>query len=156
MIKMASKKIKALFIFEIMGRPVKHIKETMELLVDKLGELEGVEINNKKIHEPKPIEKDGAKDLFTAFSEVEILGTDLNAILNVVFHAMPSHVEILSPSELRFKNFDLSSMLSALTVKLHRYDEIAKAMMLRERNLINKLKEMEEKTEKKDEKINSF
>ena len=142
---MASEKIKALFIFEILGRPPEHIKETMEQLVDKLGELEGVEINNKKIHEPKPIEKEGVKDLFSAFSEVEILGEDLNAILNVVFHAMPSHVEILSPSELRFKNFDLSSMLSALTVKLHRYDEIAKISIIEKNIMTKKLKEMEGK-----------
>ncbi len=142
---MASDKIKALFIFEILGRPPEHIKETMELLVDKLGELEGVEINSKKIHEPKLIEKEGVKDLFSAFSEVEILGEDLNAILNVVFHAMPSHVEILSPNELKFKNFDLSSMLSALTVKLHRYDEIAKISIIEKNMLTKKLKEMEEK-----------
>jgi len=142
---MTQEKIKVLFIFEILGRPPEHIKETMEQLVEKLGELEGIEINSKKIHEPKLIEKEGVKDLFTAFSEVEILGEDLNAILNVVFHAMPSHVEILSPSELKFKNFDLSSMLSALTVKLHRYDEIAKISIIEKNMLTKKLKEMEEK-----------
>lgn len=140
-------KIKALFIFEILGRPPEHIKKTMEQLIDKLGEFDGIEISNKKIHAPKPVKKEGVKDLFTTFSEVEILGKDLNAILNVVFYAMPSHVEIIEPDELKFKNFDLSSMLSALTVKLHRYDEIAKAMMLRERDLINKLKELQEKVD---------
>ena len=141
-----NQKIKALFIFEIMGRPPEHIKETMGELVDKLGEFEGVEIFRKEIHEPKLVEKEGVKDLFTTFSEVEVFGKDLNVILDIVFNAMPSHVEILSPSELRFKNFDLSSMLSTLTVKLHRYDEIAKAAIINNNMMAKRLKEIEEKT----------
>jgi len=140
---MTKEKIKAMFVFEIIGRPPEHIKETMSQLVDKVGELEGVEISNKKIHEPKPIEKGDVKNFFTTFSEVEILGQDLNVILNVVFFAMPSHVEIIEPEELRFKNFDLSNLLSALTVKLHRYDEIAKASIIENKMLANKVKELE-------------
>lgn len=150
MIKMASDKIKALFVFEILGRPAEHIKETMRLLIEKLGELEDVEIINKKIHEPKPIEKEDVKNLFTTFSEVEILGQDLNAILNVVFFAMPSHVEIIEPDEIRFKNFDLSNMLSALTVKLHKYDEIAKASIIENKMLAERLKKAEEKKDKEE------
>ena len=147
-VKMAeNKNIKALFVFEILGRPAEHIKETMRLLIEKLGELEGVEILKKEIHEPKPIEKEDVKNLFTTFSEVEILGQDLNAILNVVFFAMPSHVEILEPDELRFKNFDLSNMLSALTVKLHKYDEIAKASIIENKMLADRLKGLESKKE---------
>lgn len=151
-------KVKALFIFEILGRPAKHIKKTMEQLVDKLGEFDGVEISNKKIYEPKLFKREGVKekkdikDLFTTFSEVEILGKDLNVILDIVFNAMPSHVEILEPSELRFKNFDLSSMLSALTAKLHRYDEIAKALTFERNILINRLKQMQEKVDELGEK----
>lgn len=146
MVKMAQdKNIKALFIFEILGRPAEHIKGTMKLLIDKLEEFEGIEISRKKIHEPKLIEKDGVKGLFTTFSEVEIFGKELNNIINIVFNAMPSHVEILEPAELRFKNFDLSAMLSALTVKLHRYDEIAKASIIKNNILAKKLKEMGEK-----------
>jgi len=141
-----NQKIKALFIFEIMGRPPEHIKETMGELVDKLGEFEGVEIFRKEIHEPKPVKKEGVENLFTTFSEVELFGKDLNVILDIVFNAMPSHVEILSPSELRFKNFDLSSMLSTLTVKLHRYDEIAKAAIINNNMMAKRLKEIEEKT----------
>ena len=137
-------KIKALFIFEIMGRPPGHIKKTMGELVDKLGEFKGVEIFRKEIHEPKPVEKEDVKDLFTTFAEVELFGKDLNVILDIVFNAMPSHVEILEPAELRFKNFDLSSMLSTLTVKLHRYDEIAKALTFERNVLVKRLKEMEE------------
>jgi hypothetical protein len=123
---MVDKKIKAMFIFEILGRPPEHVKKTLGELVDKLGELPGIEISNKKIHEPKPVEDENAKGLFTSFAEVEVLSDNLNDILKLVFHAMPSHIEIIGPEELTFKNFDLSSTLSTLATKLHRYDEIAK------------------------------
>ncbi len=142
--------IKAMFIFEILGKPPKHIKKTLSELVDKLGELEGIKISNKKIHEPKPAEeqaeeKQVAGNLFTTFAEVEILGKDLNAVLNIVLHALPSHIEIIEPRELSFKNYDLSSTLSILATKLHKYDEIAKISTIEKNILINKLKEVQEK-----------
>lgn len=137
-----AEKIKAMFIFEILGRPPEHIKETLSQLIDKLAELPGVEISSKKVHEPKKLEKEGAKDLFTTFAEVEILGKDLNTIIMLVFHALPSHVEIIEPDELTFKNFDISGLLSDLTLKLHRYDEIAKAITIERNILANKLKEI--------------
>jgi len=140
--------IKAMFIFEILGRPSEHVKKTLGELIEKLGELKDIEISNKKIHEPKPVEKEGAEGLFTSFAEVEIIADNLNALLNLVFHAMPSHIEIIEPEELTFKNFDLSSTLSTLTTKLHRYDEIAKTLSMEKNVLINKLKELQGEKEK--------
>ena len=47
--------------------------------------------------------------------------------------------------DLKFKNFDISSMLSELVIKMHRYDEIAKGITIERNILMNKLKEAEEK-----------
>lgn len=141
-------KIRAMFIFEILGRPPEHIKETMSQLVDKLAELPGIEIDKKIVHDPKPVKEENAnkeenaKGLFTTFAEVEILGKDINSLIMVVFYAMPSHVEIIEPEEIRFKNFEMSNLLSDLTVKMHRYDEIAKALTIERNMLIGKLKEL--------------
>lgn len=149
-----SDKIRAMFIFEILGRPPEHIKETMSQLVDKLAEIPGIEIDKKTIHEPKPLKEENTdkeknvkgeentSNLFTTFAEVEILGKDINSLITVVFYAMPSHVEIIEPEEIRFKNFEISGLLSDLTVKMHRYDEIAKALMIERNMLIGKLKEL--------------
>jgi len=137
--------IKSLFIFEIMGKPAEHIVTTMSQLIDKLGELPGIKINNRKIHEPKPVEtKDlnETSDLFTTFSEVEIHGKDIYSLINVMFNAMPSHVEIIEPDEVVLNNHEISNLLTDLTLKLHRYDEIAKALMIERNVLIGKLKEM--------------
>lgn len=168
MVKMTDK-IKAMFIFEILGRPPEHIKETMSQLVDKLAEIPGIEIDKKTVHEPKPFKEErankeeNASGLFTTFAEVEILGKDINSLITVVLYAMPSHVEITEPEEIRFKNFEISNLLSDLTVKMHRYDEIAKALTIERNMLIGKLKELgvkfvspeqqqEQKKEKKEKK----
>ncbi|MDD5740924.1 MAG: hypothetical protein PHH54_02980 [Candidatus Nanoarchaeia archaeon] len=134
-------KIRAMFVFEILGRPPEHVKETISQLVDKLTELPGIEISKKTVHEPKAVEDKNA-NLFTTFAEVEILGKDLNSLINIIFYAMPSHIEIIEPEEIRFKNFEMSNLLSDLTVKMHRYDEIAKALTIERSMLIGKLKEL--------------
>ncbi len=142
---MTENKIKALFVFEILGRPPEHIKETLSDLIDKLEKIPGISIDNKTIHDAKPVEKEGVENLFTSFAEVEVNADELNNLLLIVFHMLPAHVEILEPRELRFKNFDISSMLSELTVKLHKYDEIAKGLVIERNTLMKKLQEAEEK-----------
>ncbi len=140
-------KIKALFIFEILGRPPEHIKQTLEEFIDKLGEQKGIEIIRKEIHEPKPVEKEGAKNLFTTFAEVELIADNVNLIFDITFNMLPSHVEILEPKEIELKNFDLSSVISNLAIKIHKYDEIAKISLMEKNVLAERLKEAEEKIE---------
>ncbi len=141
-----SESIKAMFTFEILGKPPEHIIETLEKLVEELGKQKGVEILNKVIHEAKPLEKDGERtEMFTSFTEVELEAENINIILAIVLHMLPAHVEIIEPMEYKFKNFELSSLLSELTVKIHKYDEIAKGIMIERNNLIGRLKESEER-----------
>ena len=137
--------IKALFIFEIMGRPPEHIKNTLGELVDKLGEQKGINIIRKEIHEPKLVEKENVQNLFTTFAEVELIADNLNLIFDIALNMLPSHVEILEPKELEFKNFDLSSVVSNLCVKIHKYDELSKISLMEKNSLISQLKQAQEK-----------
>lgn len=145
---MTNQKIRVLFVFEMLGKPAEHIKKTLEEFVDKLGENDGIELINKKIHEPKPLEDENSKDLFTTFAEVELKAEHLNLVLDMTLGMLPAHVEILEPNEFRIKNFDLSSLLSGLTIKLHKYDEIAKAITIEKSILMNKLRETQDKLNK--------
>ncbi len=145
-------KIRAFFIFEMLGRPAEHLKESLNKLIDQLGKQKGIEIVKKEVHEPKKLDekdKNGkvitGENLFTSFCEIEILANNLNLIFAIIFNMLPSHVEIIEPEEYRFKNFELSSLLTDLTVKLHKYDEIAKVLMFERKNLLDKLSETEER-----------
>lgn len=131
---MAEEKIKAFLIFEMLGRPVEYLKNSLNNFVDKLSNEPGVEIKNKNIHEPKQI-KDANQEIYTAFVETEIEFKDLPALFKIVFTYMPSHIEIVEPESMRMKNFDLNFLMNEITRRLHQYDEIAKGLAI-ERNIM--------------------
>jgi hypothetical protein len=138
-------KVRTKFIFEILGKPPEHIKTTMNQFIDKLEEIKEVKIEERVVHEPKLIEEGKRSGLYTTFAEVELTTETLAVVVDIVLHMLPSHVEILEPTELKLKNFDLSSLLSNLTIKIHKYDEIAKASLIERDILKKKLDEMQEK-----------
>ncbi len=131
--------IKALVIFEMLGRPADYLKDTLVKFLDRISKEEGIEIVNKKIHEPKKMER--TEDLFTTFSEVEIDFKNMNNLFKIIFVYMPSHVEIISPEELRIKNFDLNSLTNELVRRLHQYDELAKRLNIEREILQNQLQQ---------------
>ena len=126
---MAENKIKVFLIFEMLGRPVEHLKKTLSDFIDKLGKEEGVEIKNKEIHEPKRVEE-SKQEIYTTFTEVEIEFKDMPSLYKIVFTYMPSHIEIVEPEELRIKNFDLNLLMNELIRRLHQYDEIVKGLAI--------------------------
>lgn len=130
-----TEEIKAILIFEMLGRPAEHLKLTLEQFIDKISKENYVRIINKKFNEPKKIEE--AKELFTTFAEVEMNFKDLLSLFKIVFVYMPSHIEIISPSEIKIKNFELNDLMNELIRKLHRYDEIAKRLVI-ERDILQR------------------
>ena len=153
-------KVKALFIFEILGRPPEHIKKSLEELIDKLGKQKGIQIIKKQIHEPKKLDEESKKGktivgegLFTTFAEVELITENVNIMLAIVLNMLPAHVEIIEPSEYSFKNFELGSLLTELTIKIHKYDEIAKVLMFERKNILDKLYETEERVRELEKEI---
>jgi len=142
---MANEKIRAMFVFEIMGRPPEHIVATMNQFLDKLAEIPAIKIEDRKVHEPKQIERENVTDLFSSFAEVELVGDDLEIIMDVILNMLPAHVEIIEPLDLKIQNFELSSLFSKLAIKIHKYDEIAKAALINQNILTKRLEEMQEK-----------
>lgn len=129
-------KIKAVLIFEMLGRPVEHLKNTLVQFVEKISQEDGVEILNKKIHEPKKIEE-AKQELFTTFAETELSFKDMPSMFKIIFMYMPSHIEIIEPEEIKIKNFDLNILMTELARKLHQYDEIAKKLSI-ERSILQR------------------
>lgn len=133
-------KIRAMFVFEMVGKPPEHLKETLENHVKNL-ETDDIKIISKKIHEPKLLESDKVeiKDLYITFAEVELEISNLNLLFGTVFSMLPSHVEILKPNDLVLKNFDLSAIITDLASRIHKYDEIAKILAMERDNFARKL-----------------
>lgn len=143
-----NEKIRVLVIYEILGRPKEHIETTLEQLLDRIGENPGLKINSRKVHPAHPVDEEKLKDvavgqeIFSTFAEVEIELDNLQLLFSLVLNTLPSNIEVIEPSELSIKNFDLSGIVSDLAVKLHRYDEVTKSLLMEKNKLVNVIGEM--------------
>jgi len=147
-----SEKIRAMFIFEILGKPPEYIKKALEDFVDNLGGIKGIKIINKKFYDPQPIkeinEKKESKGLFSNFTEIEAELDGLELLFEIILNKMPSHVEIIEPYDFKINNFNLTGVLNDLIIKLHKYDEIAKTLILQNNTLVNKIRFLETEIQK--------
>ena len=140
-------KITAVMVLEIIGRPAKHLVDTLEEIIKEMGEERGVKINNKKINEP--VELKDRKDFFTTFAEIEIEVEEASELAMLMFKYMPAHVEVVSPESINLTNNDYGDILSELTRRLHKYDEVARVVKMEKDILEKKLKDILEKKEDK-------
>jgi len=143
---METKKITAVMILEIIGKPAEHLVETLEKITEEMGNEKGVEINNKKINEPT--EMKDRKDFFMTFAEIEIEVEEVLQLAILMFKYMPAHVEIVSPESIILTNNEYGDVLSELTRRLHKYDEVARVVQMEKDILEKKLKDVLEKKEK--------
>jgi hypothetical protein len=140
------KKVIASFIMEILGRPQEHVKQTFDEILEKMGKEPGLRIIEKKVHEPKKLEK--GEDLYTSFAEIEVEFDNFQSMLIVIFNYTPSHFEIISPEEIRIKNVEFSDIITNIVLRLHKYDEIAKKLTIDNAVLQNELRRIMAEREK--------
>lgn len=133
-----TKKIEAIFILEIIGRPAEHLTETLKNIIEKMKKEKGVTVKDSKINEPVPLKDKG--DFFTNFAEIELEMEDPLRLLLMIFAYMPAHVEITRPESIKFTNDGLGGILNELTRRLHGYDEIARVLQIEKNILEKKLK----------------
>lgn len=122
------KKITAVVIIEVLGRPEKHLIDTLESIVKEIDSEDHIKVVNKKISTPKIINKDDG--LFSAFVEVEVEVEELIMLAGLMFKYMPSHVEVVEPENFIVKNHELGDILTEITRRLHQYEEIVKVLQL--------------------------
>lgn len=134
-------KIRAFVIFEMLGRPPEHLKETLGQFVEKLGKEKNVKVLSKKINEVKRVEQ-AKQEIYTTFAETELQFKDIASLIKLVFVYMPSHIEITGPEELKMKNFEVNELVNELVRKLHQYDEIAKRLSVERNILYNRLQQL--------------
>jgi len=144
------KKIEAVFILEIIGRPPEHLNETLkDMIENKMKKEKGVKVKDYKINEPV-LMKD-QKNFYTNFAEVELEVDNPLLLSLLVFGYMPAHVEVIHPEKINLNNEELSGLLNELTRRLHGYDELARIMQIEKGILEKKLKSLlTDKNVKKD------
>lgn len=138
---MKKEQIRVMFIFEIMGRPAEYLVQAMNHFLEKFSTINGVEIVNKKIHDPKKVEQ--GNEFYTTFAEVEVILDRLDLLFMIMFNMFPAHVEILEPEEIRLSNFELGAIASDLVLKLHKYEELTKGLTGEREILLRRLNEVD-------------
>ena len=140
--------IRAVIIIEVLGRPIDYVSEALKKITEAISSDKEVIFLNKKTYKPKTLKE--AKELFTAFTEVEILAKDFLKLFEICFDYMPSSIEIIEPAELRFNLADANSIINDLAGRLHKYDEVAKRLNIEKQILFARLEDAERKTKEKE------
>jgi hypothetical protein len=132
------KKINAILILEIIGRPPEHLVGSLEGIAKQIGEEKGVKVLGKKINPPVIMKEQ--KDFYVSFMEVEAEIEEILSLAILMFKYMPAHVEIISPQNLTLTNAGFNDLFNELTRRLHGYEEIARILQTEKMILENQLK----------------
>jgi len=149
-IKDKSKAIRAIVIFEVLGRPKDYIEKVMNLFLDRLKEKKDVELIRKEVLPVKELEK--VKNVFSIIAETEFYFKDFETLLGFMIDTMPSSIEIIEPTQITFDLPQINAFINDYLTKIHQYDDVLKKLKLEREILIKKIQELEgkKKEEKKD------
>ena len=79
---------------------------------------------------PKEQEIPGQKitkaQIFSAFTEMEILVKDIPTLVGICFEFMPSSIDIIEPESMKFTSNDTAGFLNDLLARLHQMDMVLK------------------------------
>jgi len=148
------KKISAVLIIEVLGRPPEHLVETLENISKKIGEEKGIKVTSNKINPPVLI-KDQT-EFYASFAEIEVEVEEILSLAILMFKYMPANIEIISPQNISLPNSGWNDILNELTRRLHGYEELARMMQTEKIILENKLRGLigsEKKEEVKEKRV---
>lgn len=120
-------------VVEVLGKPKEHVKSSLQSYMEKLEGDERYTIKSKDIAEIK--KQDEKQELWTMFAELEFECKRVEDIIAFCFDYMPSIIEILEPSELKFTDEETSHFLNDMQAKLFQVDMVAKQLTMQNNHL---------------------
>lgn len=138
--KLSEGYVRAVLIVEILGRPPEHVGAALKKILGLMQKDKNMILLNKKIYKPKKVKE--SRDMFTAFMEIEVLANGLKKLFEVCFDYMPSSVEVVEPTNLKFNLAQVNAIINDLASRLHKYDEVAKRFNIEKQILQGKLNDV--------------
>lgn len=117
--------IKTTAIIEIAGKPKEHVDKTMDKVIDLASKNKRFKLTKHSKAEVKEV-----KNLWSTFTEFEIIFPDIDTITGFCFEFMPSSLEILEPEKLNIDSKDIEHMINDVLTRVHQYDMVLKKHML--------------------------
>ncbi len=118
-------------IVEMAGRPAEHLTTALEKHIGTLNEVKDIAVHSIKVSEPREIdikEGDGGEKMWTAFTEADFECESFARLSETMFDFMPSSIEVIEPSKLSLDMTEVTDLLNNISGRMHRYDEIAKVL----------------------------
>ena len=151
------KKINAIMVVEVLGRPPEYLVETLGNIAEGIEKEQGVVVKEKRIMEPVVMKE--RPDVYSSFAEIGIEVEEILQLAMLVFKYMPAHMEIISPQNFNLSNSGFNDLFNELVRRLHGYEEVARILQTEKMILENQLKtilgkkEDEIKEDKKETKV---
>ncbi len=136
-----AQKIHAIMIVEVAGRPPEYLINSLQMHVDKMKDISGVELVSSKLATPRKLDEE--KDLYTMFAEVEVKTDSFAKLLDLVFEFMPSSIEVIDPLDIELNLQEATMFMNDLSGRLHKYDDLAKIAKFQIQELNQKLQQMQ-------------
>lgn len=134
------KKIRAVMIMEVIGKPPEYLTETLENIYKNIDGEKGVHVVEKRINEPILMKEQ--KEFYTSFAELEVEVEEILQLASLMLKYMPAHIEIISPELIALTNNGWNDILNETVRRLHGYDEIARIVQTEKIILENKLRDL--------------
>ncbi len=112
-------------VIEVLGKPMEHVEKSIRTYLDNLKKNQDYELINEEIAEVKKQEEQ-KQELWGTFAEIEVKTESTEKLIDFCLTYMPSQIEVLEPSEMKFSDDEISGLLNSLQAKLHQVDMIAK------------------------------
>lgn len=116
--------LKAKITFEIIGKPVEHIKQTIKTYAKTLDEDSRIEIVDKYFSDAQEVEN--SNGLFSTFAEIDMFIRDTETLTWVAFNFSPASVEILEPTNISFEAREMTNWVNDLLAQLHEVATLSK------------------------------
>jgi len=106
-------------LIEIAGYPKEHIKDTMDLVIERLKTDKDIFVKNVRVSDENQI-----KEIWSIFAEFDLEFENINTFLSFCFDYTPSSVEITRPEKLNINSIEFTGLINDLLETLHRYHVI--------------------------------
>lgn len=123
-------------IIEIIGFPEKHVKETMDKVLEKLKNEKDIEILKQKLEPAEQI-----KQMWSTLLIAELKFKTLDSFFTFCFNYLPTTVEFMEKEELKLKTEEFNKAMNDMLNYMHRYHKALSNLGAQNEVLKQKMKE---------------
>lgn len=125
-------------IFEIIGQPKEHVKNTMKAYIENIKQEPGIIIDEEEYEPVDEVEK----GIFSTVAEVKMLIESFEKLTWLCINFSPASIEILAPDNKEISQKELTHWLNDFLSKMHEIGVVQKTVQSQNQGLIRNFNAM--------------